>query len=251
MKNTIPLVIAVVLGLIAVFAVSKQMQRNSSGQHGKGVDVLVVNGPMKSGKEVVATDLRSVSVPLSFLPKRHILNDQKSLVIGQKLVRDIAKDDYIQWDDIGQAASLGDLVGEGEWAVPVGFANPSLVKLLKAGDDIAIVGMFEMKDRIKGTTGDADEEEREIRKTVTSVLYPKVRIMGMIGGGTVLLSLPPQQALAVIAAQKQATLYAALRRPHDEKATNRKDNGLFDGSAFSEMLNGLPKIAIPDQPFNK
>ena len=49
----------------------------------------------------------------------------------------------------------------------------------------------------------------------------------------------------------RTSLYAALRRPHDDKATNRKDSGQFDGSAFAKMLYGCKEIVIPDQPFNK
>ncbi len=91
-----------------------------------------------------------------------------------------------------------------------------------------------------------------MRKKVTSVLFPQVRIMGVMGSGSVLLSLPPEQALTIISAQKWADgLYAALRRPHDDKATNRKDSGQFDGSAFVKMLSGCKEIVIPDQPFNK
>lgn len=253
MKNTIPLVIAVVLGLMAVFAVSRAMSRQSGGQHGKEQIVLVANGNLKSGQIIAAENLRRVKVPLRYLPKQHILDDQQTSIVGQTLVQDVASGDYIQWNDIGQSSSLGEAVSEGEWAVPVGFANSELVNMLKAGDEIAIIGMFDVSVERDSGSSDANAPKIKENKTITTVLFPQVRIMGIVGrGGSVLLSLPPSQALTLISAQKEAkALYAALRRPHDEKATSRKDSGMIDGGAFADMLKGCKEIAVPDQPFSK
>ena len=250
MKNTIPLIVAVVLGLLAVFAVSRTIAKNGSSQHGKEVSVLVANGNLKSGSVISPENCRSSRVPLVYLPKQHVLEDQKSSVVGQVLTRSIAAGDYIQWDDLGQTSSLGESVGDGEWAVPVTFKNTALVKMLKSGDEIAVVGMFRISVEKESNDPNVDKKREVEEKTVTMVLYPQVRIMGMASNGTVLLSLPPQQALVAIAAQEQADLYAVLRRPHDEKSMNRKI-GVFDGSAFVKMLEGCPEITIPDQPSNK
>jgi len=251
MKNTIPLVIAVILGLLAVFTVSRTLARSSSGQMGKPVQVLVANGNLKSGTVISAENVRGVEVPLSYVPKQHVLAAQKASILGQVLSRDVAASDYLQWNDVGQMSSLGESVGEGEWAVPVSFSNGALVKLLKPGDEIAVVGMFKVVEEVDSGSADKDAAKKRVERTVTTVLFPQVRIMGFAGTGSVLLSLPPEQALTIISAQAEATLYAALRRPHDDKATNRKDSGQFDGSAFVDMLSGCKKVAVPDQPFNK
>lgn len=252
MKNTIPLVVAVILGLLAVFAVSRTLSKNGSSQYGKEIVVLVANGNLKSGAILSAENFREREVPLQHAPKQHILGDQSASIIGQVISRDIVSGDYIQWGDIGQASSLGESVGEGEWAVAVTFANGSLVKMLKPGDEIAVVGTFRVSEEVETGSADQDKATKTVERDVTTVLFPQVRIMGMAGSGGVLLSLPPEQALTVIAAEEQAgSLYAVLRRPHDEKATNRKDCGQFDGSAFTKMLSGCKEIVIPDQPFNK
>lgn len=253
MKNTLPLIVATILGLLAVFAVSRTMSRQSADKAGKGPEVLVANGNLKAGDVIAAENFRPLSVPTTYLPKQHILADQKASIIGQTLVQDVAAGDYLLWNNIGQTASLGEQVGEGEWAVPVDFENVDLVKLLRPGDEIAIVGMFDVEVEKETDSADANAPKIHERKLVTTVLFPQVRIMGLSGRGGVLLSLPPAQALTVIAAQRQAkSLYAALRRPHDEKATNRKDCGSFDGAdAFIRMLDGCKEILVPDQPFNK
>ena len=135
MKNTLPLVMATILGLLAVFAVSRAMSQKGGDWRGKEVSVLVANSNLKSGETIAAENFRTQSVPLAYLPKQHILEDQKELIAGQTLAQDIAAGDYILWDNIGRSSSLGDSVGEGEWAVPVKFANQELVRLLKPGDE--------------------------------------------------------------------------------------------------------------------
>ena len=251
MKNTIPLVVAVILGLLAVFAVSRTLSKNGSSQYGKEIVVLVANGNLKSGSVISAENFRGVKVPLTFAPKQHILQEQRTSIVGQVISRDVAAGDYIQWNDIGQSSSLGESVGEGEWAVSVNFENSPFVKLLKPGDEIAIVGRFRVLEEIDSGSADQDAAKKIVERDVTTVLFPQVRIMGLAGSGGVLLSLPPEQALTVIAAQEQAELYAVLRRPHDDKSTNRKDCGQFDSGAFTKMLSGCKEIVIPDQPFNK
>lgn len=252
MKNTVPLVVAVVLGLLAVFAVSRTLSKSETGKHGKEIAVLVANGNLKSGAVISAENLRTVKVPMVYAPKQHVLAGQKSSIVGQSISRDVPSGDYVQWSDIGRTSSLGESVGEGEWAVPMDFDNAALVKMLKPGDEVAVVGTFKVVEEIEAASADKDAEKAKVTRTVTTVLFPLVRIMGIQGGKSVLLSLPPEQALTAIAARNEAeNLYVVLRRPHDDKATNRKDGGQFDNSAFVEMLSGCRKIVIPDQPFNK
>ena len=254
MKNMVPLIVAVVLGLAAVFAVSRALSKNASGQFGKEVSVLVANGNLKHGNVISSENFRRATVPAVYVPKQHILGDQDASILGQTLVRDIAAGDYILWNDFGRQSSVGESVGEGEWAVPMAFANGRQVsKLLNAGDEIAVIGMFSIKEEVKSASADASASPEFVQRTVTSVLFPQERIMGLTSDGSVLLSLPPQKALIAIAAQNldSVTLFAVLRRPHDGKATSRKDNGQFDSQSFAEMLKGCPKVQIPDQPSNK
>ena len=84
-------------------------------------------------------------------------------------------------------------------------------------------------------------------QTVTSVILPRARIIDIADRG-VLLSLPPQQAVALTAIQRRAELYALLRRTNDTKALNRKDGGIFEESTMNGMINGLTPISIPNVP---
>lgn len=85
MKNTIPLVAAVVLGLLAVFAVSRTLAKHGTNFHGKEITVLVANGNLKSGAVISADNFRNLKVPLAFAPKQHVLGAQLTSVVGQIL----------------------------------------------------------------------------------------------------------------------------------------------------------------------
>ena len=79
------------------------------------------------------------------------------------------------------------------------------------------------------------------------MIFPRVRILELTSGG-VLLSLPPQQALALTAIQQQADLFPLLRKTNDTKAMNRKDGGIYEDRTLTELAEGLNHIEIPAVP---
>ena len=118
--------------------------------------------------------------------------------------------------------------------------------MLQPGDDIAIIGSFVYRDTIR-TEKNEDAEANVVEKTVTAVIYPRVSILE-IQGSSVLLSMPPEQAIAMTAIQSKARLYPILRKKKDDNALSRMDGGIFEDSALVEMLKGIPKIDIPMVP---
>ena len=246
MKNIIPLVVAVVLGLVAVFAVSRTIAGKDDTREQK-VDVVMASRMMDEGDTVSEGVIYSVSVAVSSLPKQHVKWNNRNMIIGQKLVHSVAKGDYILLSDVGGVTlSKGNIIGDGEWGVPVHFSDGTLVKMLQPGDEIAIVGTYKLQETVKKGK-DVDAGSDVIQRTVTTVIFPRVRILDMISGG-VLLSLPPQQALALTAIQQQAELFPLLRKTNDTKAMNRKDGGIYESSTLTELAEGLNHIEIPAVP---
>ena len=225
MKNIIPLVIAVILGLAAVFAVSRTVSKNKENTE-EMVEIVAASRMLGSGEAVAEAFIVPREVPLSALPKQHIKWDNRSMVIGQKVLHTIAKGDYLLLSDVGMSRSMGNVIGDGEWGFPINFADSSLVAMLQPGDEIAIIGTFKVSETVKqGKNLDAKEET--FTRTVTSVVFPRVRILEITPSGGVFLSLPPQQALALTAISREAELYPLLRKTNDTKALNRKDGGIF------------------------
>ncbi|MBQ9367718.1 MAG: hypothetical protein IJT83_08050 [Victivallales bacterium] len=245
MKNVIPVITAVLLGLAVVFAVSKTMKKSEEAEEQKQA-VLIATGEISAGDVILDGRVGEKMVPVSAMPKNAIDAGNRAFTLNQKTHRLIAKGDYILYSDIELDDSKSRALGDGQWGVPVTFSDGVLLRMLKPGDDIAIIGTFVYNDTIK-LGKDADAETKTVSKTVTTVIYPRVTIME-ISGSTVLLSMPPQQAIALTAIQHRAKLYPLLRKKDDDTALNRMNDGKFEDSALTDMLKGLTNISIPNVP---
>lgn len=257
MKNTIPMIIAVVLAAAAVFAVSRMIKPKAEDGERRMVEVVAAAKPIAAGDEIRDTMLKKRHVELSSIPSRAIPWDQKNRVIGHKPTRSVAEGDYVLLEDVsGWRQTLPEMVGDGEWAVPVTFADSSLVQFLQPGTEIAILGTFTVKKTIAKMDG--TEKPDEVREEATSVIFPRVRILDIgggdgirredraMGGATIIVSLTPQQATTLVAAQRTMDLYPALRRTGDSGTLKRRDVGMVTERTFDDLRKGLEPVLLPD-----
>ena len=259
MKNIIPLVVAILLGGLAVFAVSRMIRPKDTDQEDQFVlvvaasrDITPKDGPIKESW------LMSRKVEATSIPEKAILYAQKNRVIGQNTVRTISRNDYILASDVAGMDIRLEALGTGEWAVPVTFSDPGLIRMLQPGDEIAILGLMAVKDVVQKT--DTTEEPEYVEHMVTSVLFPCVRVLDVGKGdairreensdsgqqGTIIVAMPPHEAAAIVAAQRKMELYPALRKAADTYAMRRRDVGIVTDATFESLKNGLEAIIIPD-----
>lgn len=258
MKNTIPLIVAIVLGLTAVFAVSKMIRPKESDVEGKYIDIVAAakditpkDGPIKESW------LMKRQVEAESIPNKAIPWNQIHRVTGQSTVRTIARNDYILASDVsGLDVRLDMAVGEGEWAVPVTFSDPSLVQFLQPGMEIAILGTSVMQEVI--AKKDVSEAPDVVEHRATSVVFPCVRILDIGKGdairrsedtganGTIIVALTPRQASTLVAAQRTMELYPALRKTDDKNARKRRDVGIVTEATFKGLRENLEAVTLPD-----
>jgi len=257
MKNIIPLIMAVVLGLAAVYGVTRLVSSNAAEEEKKfdwfvsaAKDVTPKDGEIKDSW-IMRKRAEISSVPAKAVPWR-----QANQIVGQCANRSIAKNDYILSSDVsGVDVRLANAVGAGEWAVPVTFADGKLVKFLKPGDEIAILAASTTKRTV--TSRDQSLKATETKQETMSVIFPCVRILDVghgdgvrraedYGGDTILLALTPRQAMTVTAAQRNMDLYPALRRANDVNALRRRDVGVVDEKTFLELKQNLETVVLPD-----
>lgn len=260
MKNTIPMIIAVLLAAAAVFAVSRLIKPKDADAEKQFVEVVAASQTIQPDQEIQESWLQSRSVEVSSLPRAAIFWNQRNLAVGQKSVRSIAEGDYVCMSDVGDAArELDKIVREGEWAVPVTFADGALVQFLQPGMEISILGSFTMKDTIQKIDG--TEKPEVVEHEATSVLFPRVRILDVgkgdgvrreagegRSGGTVIVALTPQQAMTLVAAQRTMELYPALRHRNDMGTLKRQDVGVVNETTFQNLKKNLETVVIPDGP---
>ena len=253
MKNYIPLILAVLLGLSAVFAVSRLLSERREAKE-ETLSVVAAARDIAAGDEMTDDAVMKKVVAASARPAQAVAWSTAAMIRGQKALRPITAGDYILLSDIGLSKSMANIVGEGEWAVTLNVGENGIGRFIQPGDEVAVIGTFSIESSAKSV--DVTAEVSNLTKQATMVLFPRVRVLdiaktseGEGPGGEILVALPPPQAQALIAAQRQAVeISLALRRPGDETAVNRLDAGMVDEQTFSSLLTGLKSVTVPAVP---
>lgn len=256
MKNFIPLVLAVLLGLAAVLAVGRLLKERNKAKE-KTTTVVAVARDVAAGDVLTADAITKKEVAVSARPAQAIFWSRAEMVVGQKAMRSITVGDYVLLSDVGLTRSMGDIVGEGEWAVALSVPAGGISRVVQPGDDVAVIGTFKIKSEVK--SADLAAATQVVSKEATMVLFPRVRVLDVgamasqrggdeSSGGEIILTLPPQQAQVLIAAQRRAQLTLALRRPGDDAAINRLDIGMVDEATFDNLLQGMESVQLPKIP---
>ena len=253
MKNFIPLILAVLLGLAAVLAVGRLLQSRKQATE-KTTTVVAVARDVAAGDVLTSDSVMEKKVPVSARPAQAIFWSRSEMVVGQKALRSIAQGDYVLLSDVGLSRSMADIVGEGEWAVSLTVPGGGIARIVQPGDEVAVIGTFKIKSQVK--SADLSAAPEEIAREATLVLFPRVRVLdvgtlssgGESTSGELILALPPQQAQVLVAAQAKARLTLALRRPGDAAAIDRLDTGMVDETTFDKLLQGLEAFALPTVP---
>ena len=254
MKNIIPLIAAVILGLAAVYLVSRLLVTNKEAEKEPQVSVVIAARDLAAGEEIQPGACSFKNIPQSVVPKSALLWDNVSLTYGQVLPHDIKQGAYIHFEDIRLNVSLADCVTAGKWLIPVTFSDPTLVKMLKPQDEIAIAAACaEVKKKAPAEQKPEDQDDvpgaaelEQNREMV--VLFPCVEVIRESGGSTstIFVSLPPRQATILLAAQREAELYPILRRRNDTSARNRREIGTVNAETFKKIRSGLETAELPD-----
>jgi len=255
MKNFVPLVIAVLLGLAAVLAVGRLLKARSQAMEDT-IEVVAAATDIAEGDILSDSNIMGKEVPVSAVPVPAIYWSRSRMVVGQKAMRSIVQGDYVLLDDVGLSKSMADVVGEGEWAVTLRVPAGGIARVLQPGDEIAVIGTFEIESTI--TSADLAAAPKKVTKEATVVLFPRVRVLDIGGmdtrgasgsqGSEIIVSLPPRQAQVLVAAQREASLTLALRRPGDAAAISRMDSGMVDKQTFDNLLKGLESVKMPAIP---
>jgi Flp pilus assembly protein CpaB len=250
MKNFIPLILAVVLGLAAVLGIRHILaERETPVTAMSSVVTAAQDIPMNG--VLTSSALVKKDVPRSAVPAKVIPWEQRELILKQKTLRVITRGDYIQWSDLGRSSGVSSLIGEGEWAVSIPFSDSAIASTLSPGDEIAIIGTFNVAlDNGNVVVGSSD---KKVQKRVTTTILPRARIISISGEdkSTIILSLSPEQAQLLIDAQRVANLYPALRRQNDEQNIDRLKTGMVTSETYSKLLTGQKLIELPAVPDGK
>ena len=249
MKNFIPLVLAVILGLAAVLAVGKLLNKTKAAEEEKS-NVVAALRDISMGEIITKDSVTSKKVPSSVKPINAVPYISRNLIFEQRAKRAIAAGDYIQMNDVGDIRGAGSMVGDGEWAVTMPAPAGGISNLLRPGDEVAVISTVNVTQSVR--SADLSAAPTTVQKIVTTVLFPKLRVLDVSRsegststGSEITLSLRPDQAQILIAAMRNTALTLALRKQGDDSATNRRDLGMVDDKTFEKFLDGVKTIEIP------
>lgn len=250
MKNYVPLFMAIVLAVAAVLAVDRLLNRYRNEKENT-ISVVMAGSDLLPGQEIDNRVIsRKENVPEQAMPAQAVLWNERSILLGRRTSHAIAKGDYILYSDLISDMNTGSLVGDGQWAVSLSVGSGGIVDLVSPGDEVAILATL----NLTVTEKQVGISDTTANKEVTTVLFPKVRVLSIGNSemnsreqnGNILLSLPPEQAQFLIAAQRNSELALALRRPGDSSNLDRTELGYVDDSSFNDLILKLKQINIPD-----
>jgi len=231
MKNKTALIVAVVLGLIAVFAIQSYVSRVKRAAY-KGtelVKVVVAKEDITRGTIIKKEIIASRGIPGKFVDSRAVLTREYENIIGQPIRYTIKKGQPILWSDLGggRVKGLASIIGGGERAITIAVDDITGVSgLLQPNDHVDILGTFGVKvPGQEGARGGTEMTTITLLQDVTVLaageemtgsMARSAKRFGVSGGySSLTLSVTPVEAELLVFAEQQGKLSLALRNPED------------------------------------
>jgi Flp pilus assembly protein CpaB len=262
MKSRTPIIVAVVIGVLVVFAIRSYVKRvkDEASAQLRGSPVVAATQDMSEGAIVKMTMIYPKEVPDRFIPPQAIRGSAEvAQIVGRKVRFPIAKDQIILWSDLEmeRRRGLATVVPGDERAFTMSVAQGVSASLLQPNDHvdiIASVAVPEPKGTAKPTAGAATWREKS--DIVTMVLLQNVTILGIgkdfgvgqtggssgPGGGsggmiTVSVTLPESQLLSF--AQQHGELGIVLRREGNIDTLPREKLPRVTFATLEELIGDL------------
>ena len=244
MKNKIPIIAAVILGIIVMVAINNHIKniKEQAASQLKGNPVVTVLKDIPRGTEIAEGHLGTTKVPTKFIPQQALTTPaEMRQVVGRKTRVPIQRGQLLLWSDleIEKRGGLSALIPVGERALTVTFNAGIKNSLLQLNDRVDIIGIFEdvqseepssPRVQVPGMPGTGTGGN-----SVCVVLLQNVTIMALgdligdvyvnpaSGGGEITFSLTLPEAQLLAYASTQGELSMVLRREGDIEVLDRKD----------------------------
>jgi pilus assembly protein CpaB len=257
MKNKFPLIIAVVIGIAALFAI-RQYVNNMEEQAAaklRGDPVVAASSDIPAGTEITLRMLAPREVPRQFIPVQAIQgSDQVKQIIGSKTRVFIKAGSIILWSDLASEAvgGLSSIIPAGEGAYTVTISKGVRGGLIQPSDHIDIIGSFAVPKPAQ-TAPNATASWRQGSDVVNVVLLQNVTVLAVgdaYGGaprspqqsssaGDMTLALKLPEAELLMFAGQNGELGAVLRRAGATDVVSRADLPRVTFAKLEEIIGDL------------
>jgi Flp pilus assembly protein CpaB len=241
MKSKFPLIVAIIIGIAAVFAVKQYVNRVEQQAAAKlrGEPVVAANVDIPAGAELTMQSLVAKEVPRQFIPAQAIQgSDSVRQIIGTKTRVAIRAGQLILWSDLANEthSGLSSIIPAGEGAFTVTIAKGVKPGLIQPSDHIDIIGSFSAPKPAQSLPDSATSATwRQGSDLVNVVLLQNVTVLAVgdtyggavkgesDSGGDLTLSLTLAEAQELMFAQQNGELGAVLRRAGATESIARAD----------------------------
>jgi len=151
MKSRIALLIAIVLGFVAAWAVRQYVRQQQSAIYGryKPAKVVVAAREIRAGEEITGASVEEKRFPVEYVPERSITWQDVTHAIGEKVNRTIKRGETVLWADIVEGEKekqkgLQGLLAPGERAFTISVTPISGVGgHIRPGDRVDVYAVVE------------------------------------------------------------------------------------------------------------
>ncbi len=228
MRTTLALLIAIVLGIVAVVGIRSYVKRRDEARERqlRPVRVLAAKRYIAKGEPLVPDMWKAVPIPEASITKDNILPRDEMMIVQQTVNDNIERDEQLRWSSIRtQERQLGERLLQGEVAMTIPVdAVAGVGGNLRPGSHVDILAT------LPPTAG----KEGAARGTMVIRLMTDVRIMAVdnrtsqeqvsYGGpsarrgrySTITLALTPDETTLIAGAKAVGELTLVLRNASDE-----------------------------------
>ena len=229
MKNKAPVIIAVVVGIIAVLAIRSYMKEIQQAPEVPQATVVVAKRDIQQGTEITRDLVKPASMPKEFVTTQHIKGPNAVMEIeGRKALVQIKAGQFLLWSHLMSPETLGGFqsaIPAGERAFTIKLSTGVKPELIGPSDHVDILASFALPEKKKSAEqGDTSWRARSDMVNIVLLQHVTVLAVGtsyMRGGEggktgndlTVAVTLPEAQLLMFAAQHGEL---AAVLRKHDD-----------------------------------
>jgi len=228
MKNKLPIIVAIVIGVVALLSIRSYVNKKEAEAEAKlkGERVVAARVDIAAGAEVTMEVIKAKEVPKQFIPPQAIQGAAEvKQILGRKTRVDIKAGQIILWSDLASEArgGLAGIIPAGEGAFTIAVAKGVKPGLIQPGDHVDVLGSFALP---KGNQPAATVASwRQASDMVNVVLLQNVTVLavgdvysgtvrssGATGNAELTLSLTLAEAQLLMFATAHGELGAVLRK---------------------------------------
>ncbi|EKD26381.1 MAG: hypothetical protein ACD_79C01234G0007 [uncultured bacterium] len=268
MKKALPLVIALILGLVAMFGVQNYLKKINLDFEKKNQPktIVVLSQNVLAGERLTKDVLSKRDFPAKMLPENVVTPQDLKDVLNQPVNRDVFAGESLLWSYLGSEkmkGSLSQVIELEERAISISCNNISGVDgYIQPNDKIDIYIITEIpykkKQLMPKESGEMVEVEVDEQKSVAFLLLQNVTVLatgssfgqgGMVetqqAYSTITLSATPQEAGLLKFAGEVGSLSMALRNPKDFSESSKIEiidmDSIIDVARLKEVQQARKK----------